>query len=451
MSTVTPTGAIQEVGVDELFFSTTDNRGVIQRSNEVFVRLSRHPREELKDAPHNIIRHPDMPGGAFKVMWDTLTAGEPFAAYVRNLAADGSEYDVFATVTPLPDGGYLSVRSRPMCEDIYETALDIYRDAREVEVAALEGGKNRRDAAVDGVGRIVERVGYLGLNSYEELQLIALPEEVTARAKASEGIPYRPEATGQLADLLTAAHELDEALSAWTAHQEELVKLAGELRRLGADLTAATKDRRLAPEKVAALDRSIPAVRALGEMLDLWTRMQSNVQQPADGLLDRLSALALSAGRAGFRIALARLHTDVIANFTVELIDNVGDHETSVHALPDLAASLRDGLKKLDEQNKAYLQYAIEAVRAVEHTAVFMEMPHQLLKMWTESGLKGSLPPEAALMSQVTERLVIVVGNHLEQLKAVAARCGELGEDSDLTRVRTKLERVCDIAESITD
>ncbi|QWW20162.1 PAS domain-containing protein [Schaalia sp. 19OD2882] len=451
MTTTTPTGATHEVGVDDLFFSTTDARGVIQRSNEVFVELSRHPREELTGAPHNIIRHPDMPGGAFRAMWDTLESGEPFAAYVRNLAGDGSEYDVFATVTPLPDGGYLSVRSRVMNPDIYETVLDVYRDAREVELAAMANGMNRRDAAVEGVGRIVARLGDLGLGSYEELQLIALPEEVTARAKVSAGLPTRPGATGQLAELLTASQELAEALGAWTAHQEELVNLASSLRRVGADLTSASKDRRLTPDKIAALDRSNPTVKALGEVLDLWTRMQGNVQEPADGLLDRLSALALTTGRVGFRIALARLHTNVIANFAAELIDGVGDHETSVHALPDLAASLRDGMTQLDKQSALALDYGRRAVTSVDRTAVFMEMPHQLLTMWTQSNFKKDLPADAALMSQIIERLVIVVDNNLKELHALSRRCVELGEKADLSLVREKVFKVCAIAESITN
>ena len=137
------TGAVHEVGVDQLFFSTTDARGVIRHSNNVFIvfiELSRYRRDELSGAPHNIIRHPEMPGGAFKAMWDTLKAGSPFAAYVRNLAADGSEYDVFATVTPLSDGGYLSVRTRPVCSDLFDTACAIYRDARSIEDQAIDAG-----------------------------------------------------------------------------------------------------------------------------------------------------------------------------------------------------------------------------------------------------------------------------------------------------------------------
>lgn len=122
---VAPTGAQHDVGIDDMFFSTTDSRGVIDRANSVFVRLSRYGRDELLGAPHNIIRHPVMPGGAFLAMWNALEAGEPFAAYVHNLAADGSTYDVFATITPL-DEGYLSVRIRPTVQALFDTADAIY-------------------------------------------------------------------------------------------------------------------------------------------------------------------------------------------------------------------------------------------------------------------------------------------------------------------------------------
>ena len=122
---ILPSGEQHEVGVDELFFSTTDAKGVIEEANSVFVRLSRWPREQLIGAAHNIIRHQMMPGGAFRLMWQTLESGRPFAAYVHNLANNGSRYDVFATITPLDDG-YLSVRTRPMCPVPFGAAEQIY-------------------------------------------------------------------------------------------------------------------------------------------------------------------------------------------------------------------------------------------------------------------------------------------------------------------------------------
>ena len=68
---------------DDIFFSTTDAKGVIQRSNRTFDTLSRYTRERLMRSPHNIIRHLDMPAGVFKLMWDDLQAGLPACAYVK--------------------------------------------------------------------------------------------------------------------------------------------------------------------------------------------------------------------------------------------------------------------------------------------------------------------------------------------------------------------------------
>ena len=87
------------VQIDELFFSTTDRRRVITGANTVFGALSHYTRAELIGAPHNIVRHPEMPGGAFAIMWDRLLTGHPMVAYVKNLASDGSSYWVFATIT----------------------------------------------------------------------------------------------------------------------------------------------------------------------------------------------------------------------------------------------------------------------------------------------------------------------------------------------------------------
>ncbi len=50
--------------------------------------------------PHNVIRHPDMPRCVFRLLWDTIKAGNEVFAYVVNLAKNGDHYWVFAHVTP---------------------------------------------------------------------------------------------------------------------------------------------------------------------------------------------------------------------------------------------------------------------------------------------------------------------------------------------------------------
>jgi PAS domain S-box-containing protein len=115
---VEPTGVERTFGRDELIVSKTDPKGVITYANGVFLRVSAYEERDILGAPHNVIRHPDMPRAVFKLMWDTIAAGQEIFAYVLNLAGDGAHYWVFAHVTPSFDGqgrivGYHSNRRVP--------------------------------------------------------------------------------------------------------------------------------------------------------------------------------------------------------------------------------------------------------------------------------------------------------------------------------------------------
>ena len=72
--------------------SKTDRKGVIEYGNEYFVEISGYKESELIGSPHNLIRHPDMPKVAFKLMWERILKGENFMAIVKNLAKDGRYY-----------------------------------------------------------------------------------------------------------------------------------------------------------------------------------------------------------------------------------------------------------------------------------------------------------------------------------------------------------------------
>ncbi len=98
-------------------------------------------------------------------MWDTLQAGEPFCAYVDDMAADGSTYGVFATVTPLGED-YLSVRCRPFVDGLHDAAFAIYGTVRPMELELQDRGANPHDAAEhvkenDAEGRLSSAMLYL--------------------------------------------------------------------------------------------------------------------------------------------------------------------------------------------------------------------------------------------------------------------------------------------------
>lgn len=103
---------------NEFIVSKTDTKGVITYGNDLFIKMSGYTEEELLGAPHNILRHPDMPASVFALLWEQISNGKEIFAYVKNMAKDGSFYWVFANVTPSYDTtdriiGYHSVRRKP--------------------------------------------------------------------------------------------------------------------------------------------------------------------------------------------------------------------------------------------------------------------------------------------------------------------------------------------------
>ncbi|QTP55342.1 PAS domain-containing protein [Billgrantia sulfidoxydans] len=104
-----------KLGEEHLLITRTDLEGRITYANSAFVEVSGYAHEEVIGAPHNLIRHPDMPPEAFADMWKTIKKGETWQGVIKNRRKDGDHYWVQATVTPiLEDGkcqGYTSVRT----------------------------------------------------------------------------------------------------------------------------------------------------------------------------------------------------------------------------------------------------------------------------------------------------------------------------------------------------
>ena len=118
MSKPMPTQEETVMNSDDLIVSKTDLKGHITYCNEIFMKMANMSEEQLLGKPHSIVRHPDMPKAVFKLLWDYIQSGREIFAYVKNLAADGAYYWVYANVTPSYDNsgniiGYYSVRIKP--------------------------------------------------------------------------------------------------------------------------------------------------------------------------------------------------------------------------------------------------------------------------------------------------------------------------------------------------
>ncbi|WP_297895363.1 PAS domain-containing methyl-accepting chemotaxis protein [Shewanella sp.] len=109
--------------------SVTDLNGNITDCNDAFVDISGFEKHELIGQPHNIVRHPDMPPEAFRIMWSHLKNGKPWMGLVKNRRKNGDFYWVDAYVTPVTERGKIvgfeSVRSCPKRQDV-ERAEKLY-------------------------------------------------------------------------------------------------------------------------------------------------------------------------------------------------------------------------------------------------------------------------------------------------------------------------------------
>jgi len=122
---------------NDFIVSKTDTKGRIIYCNEIFAQMAGYPAADLIGANHNIIRHPDMPKLAFKILWDLIQKKDEFFGFVKNLCADGGYYWVFAYITADLDLngdiiGYTSVR-RKMPQSAIDTIIPIYQQLLDAE------------------------------------------------------------------------------------------------------------------------------------------------------------------------------------------------------------------------------------------------------------------------------------------------------------------------------
>ena len=108
-----------------VMITETDKKGIITYANRKFREMTGFSKKELIGSPHIINRHPDMPKGAFRGMWKTISAKKVWRGYVKNMRKDGKYYWVLVYVQPKLDEngeikGYVAGRKIAFPENICE-------------------------------------------------------------------------------------------------------------------------------------------------------------------------------------------------------------------------------------------------------------------------------------------------------------------------------------------
>lgn len=342
---ITPQNRERAFNISELFFSTTDPKGIIKTCNDLFVRVSGFPSTELIARPHNIIRHPDMPRAVFKLLWDFLLSGRSIGAFVKNMAATGEYYWVFALAAPI-DEGYLSVRLKPSSAFL-PIVQGLYTELLELENSYGDDWRSGMDAAYNELGN---RLNKLGFNSYEAFMGEALREELVSRSKLMK------------AESSLTSTAQDRALSSLTSMvtlRDKLTATAKELHSFVFELGLVAIN---ASVQAAHLGNEGHTLAVIGGEV---AEVSRNITAEVGNLRDYTSELSKKIGEASFALSMACLQSEMSASFRQDKISNPRSDEEEIR---DLGARSDDLCKMLEELAAKSSASASQSLRSLAGT-----------------------------------------------------------------------------------
>ncbi|SDI54631.1 aerotaxis receptor [Salipiger marinus] len=315
----------------ELFFTRTDERGVIQEGNSVFQRVSGFTWDELKGAPHKVVRHPDMPKGVFHLYWERLKDGKNVAAYVKNRTKDGRFYWVFAVAWPI-EGGYISVRMKPSSE-LFAQVRGIYADMLQAEKEqGLQAGRSAQ--------MLLDRLAQHGFASYEGFMAAAIATEMEERARRiGVKLDQRQQRflvmSRTIADIKAQTDQMTEIIKAIRTVPMNMRILASRLENAGGPISAISVN--------------------YGSMLD---EMASWVRGFVDGDDSTYVRMRETIQRGQFLVCAAAMQGEMSEMFN----DDTRHGENT--------SDLADDKTRLDGEERMFQRSAQEALKVVEMEAM---------------------------------------------------------------------------------
>lgn len=399
-----PVNGTDAFGLEELFFSTTDERGFIRSSNDVFVRVSRYGRDELLGQPHNIVRNPAMPRVVFRELWDHLQAGEGIGAYVLNRAKDGSPYWVFAVARPVA-GGHLSVRLKPTTP-LFGVVASLYEELRSVEAGVEQGGRQHTeamDASAEVLGR---RLADAGFDSYDTFMRVATVAEVTARRAELGNADGHVGGHPGLAAFLDGELGSIEAYLALnrqlTERSANLVTLTGEASLLGFNV-------KVAASRLGGDGAPLQALAGIMQEVGL------ELVECSRALRVRLDSTRSALERVGFSIAVASLQNDMASIFAAESSD---DHPQARESEALMAECLRTDL---DTVVDALQGINADLTVAGELVADLTRSLQTLYAVIGSSRVEATRTTGAGFFVALFERAEAIVGSGLDDARSISA------------------------------
>jgi aerotaxis receptor len=440
---------------DQSIVSKTDTRGRITYVNAHFIEVSGFGEDELLGAPHNIVRHPDMPPAAFEDLWRVLKSGRPWTGMVKNRRKNGDFYWVLANVTPVRENGvtvgYLSVRTRPERADV-EAAEAAYRRMRE-DGAALTVSNGR--AAPTGWRGWLHRAAHVSLAARIALLLapVALLLAGLGIDAARQGAVWRAASAGAGALLclalwlllargvlvpLSRAVATARAVAAGDLSQrfasrrdDEIGQLMRALQQMNVNLSSIIGDVR------AGMDAMLEGVDGIvADNADLSGRTVSqaaSLEETASSMEQLASTVRANADHAQNASRLAASACD-IAERGGAMVAQAGDAmeaiSTAAHRIVDIIGTI-DGIAF--QTNILALNAAVEAARAGEQGRGFAVVAGEVRSLAQRSAqaareIKSLIEDSVARVDDGAER-VAQAGGTMADMTGSARQVSTLMED----------------------
>lgn len=333
-------------GFEELFFSRTDERGIILSGNHVFQRVSAYGWSEILRKPHNIIRHPDMPKAVFWLLWDTIKKGRPIGAYVKNKAKDGRYYWVFAIVTPL-NGQYLSVRLKPKGA-LFDIVINEYAALRRLET-------DRKLKPEESAGFLLSRLQELGFTDYSAFMASALSQVIGERDAEM-------------------SYETDDCISRFN----ELFTSAQMLLRNATAIFSVYKENEYVPLNLRVQAAQLGDFGApIGVISNNYTTISAQIQKGIEQVVESGKDVVKTINEGLFLAGTARIQKDMHAYFLEEAREDAS-HE---------GVSREEEMVNLEQQKAEYIERSIKGLEDISiHISQFQRACREMRKL--TSGLE---------------------------------------------------------------
>ena len=367
---------------EELFFSVTDPKSTISYANEVFVRISKYEQEEVIGQLHKLVRHPDMPRAVFNIFWDYLDANKPVAAYVKNLAKDGTYYWVMALAFPC-DGGYLSIRLKPG-SDLFKTVEKLYGKTLQFEKKKEKQLGDKKKAMLEAQHYLLALLEEEGFADYEEFMWNALRKEMgyredqISKEHSAENThtdkdivpPELLKVETVLSELVLSLDNLKYIHGALMSHSEYILKLARSILLLSLNA-------QIGSSKLNQEDLSLSVVaEKMGEQSVEGEKSLVQMKESIQELSDLI-------GQLNFDIISSKLQVEMTIGFLKEIENSRYEDDASLIDAEKVKQLLYDAfvprlsvIAKGIGQVPAYLRDLLNGVKEIERFLLVLRFIH---------------------------------------------------------------------------